>query len=243
MATDCLYEHNAYLKSCKARVEQVSPQGIILNQTIFYPRGGGQAGDRGWLVLDRTQRIRIAETLKKVTEGMTDCDVLHIPEPGQDVLIAGLRSGDVVGAEIDWEHRYRLMRLHTASHMLCALLPYPVDGCSITSDHARLDFVTTVVLSREEITAGLIRLTDEGHRVSVSTLSEEDLANRPEIIRTLRVKPPRGMAYIRMVSIEDLDMQPCGGTHVMNTRHVGALFVSRVEKKSAHTRRITLRLL
>ena len=144
MTTRALFRDDAYLTQCEATVIAVDEHGILLDQTVFYPLGGGQAGDTGALTLADGTRIEIADTRKAKFDGAAPDDAIHVPAPGQQALLARLSSGARVSAEIDWTRRYRHMRLHTASHLMCAVLPYPVDGCSITSDYARLDFATVV---------------------------------------------------------------------------------------------------
>jgi misacylated tRNA(Ala) deacylase len=143
-------------------------------------------------------------------------------------------------AEIDWERRYRHMKLHTASHLMCAVLPYPVDGCSITVDYARLDFATTEPIERELVETRLASLVSGEHAVATEWITDDEMAARPELVRTMSVKPPMGLGRVRLLRIEDVDLQPCGGTHVRNTAEVGALRVAKLEKKSARTRRLVL---
>jgi misacylated tRNA(Ala) deacylase len=136
--------------------------------------------------------------------------------------------------------RLRHMRFHTATHLLCALVPHPVDGCSITADYARLDFHMTAPLDKQALNAGLARLVDEAHPVSPRWITEAELDGNPGLVRSMSVKPPRGLGRVRVLEIEGVDLQPCGGTHVANTAEVGAVIVTRIEKKSAMTRRVVL---
>ena len=158
MSTRALFREDAYQTRCEATVTAIDEQGIHLDQTVFYPLGGGQAGDAGTLTLADGTVIAIADTRKAKFDGATPDDAVHVPAPDQDAVLAKLKAGDKVSAEIDWEQRYRRMRLHTASHLICAVLPYPVDGCSITSDYARLDFATVEPIGREEVEARLAEL-------------------------------------------------------------------------------------
>jgi len=132
------------------------------------------------------------------------------------------------------------MRLHTASHLMCAVLPYAVDGCSITSDYARLDFATIEPIEREQVDARLAELVGGAHGVVTEWITDEQMAERPELVRTMSVKPPMGLGLVRLLRIEGVDLQPCGGTHVRNTREIGAVRVAKLEKKSARTRRLVL---
>ncbi|WP_321901469.1 alanyl-tRNA editing protein [Paraburkholderia tropica] len=241
-ATRALFRDDAYLTHCDATVLAVGEDGVRLDQTVFYPLGGGQAGDTGALVLEDGTRIAIADTRKAKFEGATPDDALHLPEPGQDAALARLAAGMRVRAEIDWARRHRHMRLHTASHLMCAVLPYAVDGCSITSEYARLDFATVEPIEREHVEARLAQLVAGAHAVATEWITDEAMAQRPELVRTMSVKPPMGLGRVRLLRIESVDLQPCGGTHVRNTQEIGALRVAKLEKKSARTRRLVLEL-
>jgi len=240
MPTDALFRRDAYLRSCEARITHIDESGVMLDRTVFYPLGGGQAGDAGWLTLGDGTRLMIADTRKAKFEGATPDDAVHVLADGQGEILASLQVGQTLQAAIDWERRFRHMRFHTASHLMCAVLPHPVDGCSITPDYARLDFVTNDPLSREEIDAGLAALVAAATPVVIGSISDEELAARLELVRTMSVKPPIGLGSVRLVHIEGVDLQPCGGTHVANTSEVGELRVTKIEKKTARTRRVVL---
>lgn len=240
MTTRALFRDDAYLTHCDAAITAIDEQGIHLDQTVFYPLGGGQAGDAGALTLPDGTRIEIADTRKAKFEGATPDDAVHVPAPGQEALLAQLAVGQKVAAQIDWTRRYRHMRLHTASHLMCAVLPYAVDGCSITSDYARLDFATVEPIEREHVEARLAELVGGAHAVATQWITDDEMAARPELVRTMSVKPPMGLGRVRLLRIEGVDLQPCGGTHVRNTEEIGALRVAKLEKKSARTRRLVL---
>lgn len=242
MTTQALFRDDAYLTRCEASIAAIDEQGILLDRTVFYPLGGGQAGDMGTLTLADGTRLGVADTRKAKFEGATPDDAVHVPAPGQEALLARLRPGERVFAEIDWARRYRHMRLHTASHLMCAVLPYPVDGCSITADYARLDFATVEPIEREFVQARLAELIGGAHRVGTEWITDDEMAERPELVRTMSVKPPMGLGRVRLLRIEGVDLQPCGGTHVRNTEEIGALRVAKLEKKSARTRRLVLEL-
>ena len=166
--TDDLFRADAYLRSCDARIVRIDDTGIVLDRTVFYPLGGGQAGDSGVLAMAGGREIVIADTRKaKDAEGKPTDEFIHVPAPGQDELLAALKPGDAVAARIDWERRHRLMRFHTASHLLCHLVPVPVNGCSITPDYARIDFHMTDPLDKDALTAGLARLVEAAHPLTV----------------------------------------------------------------------------
>lgn len=242
MQTDYLFLQDAYLGECSAKISDVLEDGLLLDRTVFYPQGGGQAGDSGWLTLACGARLQIADARKAANAHPGTNGVLHIPAEGQAAICQTVKPGDEVHAQIDWERRYRHMRLHTAAHMLCAVLPYPVNGCSITADYARLDFVTSEPLSREHIDAALAAMIQAAYPVSIDTMSDDALRANPELVRTMSVHPPMGTGQVRLVKIENTDLQPCGGTHVASTREVGVVKVAKMEKKSARTRRVVLML-
>jgi misacylated tRNA(Ala) deacylase len=242
MTTRALFREDAYLTGCDATITAVDELGIHLDQTVFYPLGGGQAGDAGTLVLADGTRIAIADTRKAKFDGATPDDAVHVPAPGQETLLARIAAGERVHAEIDWARRYRHMRLHTASHLMCAVLPYAVDGCSITTEYARLDFATIEPIEREQVEARLAELVGGAHSVATEWITDDEMAARPELVRTMSVKPPMGLGRVRLLRIEGVDLQPCGGTHVRNTQEIGALRVAKLEKKSARTRRLVLEL-
>ena len=234
--TEELFREDAALASCQARITRVDEQGIQLNRTVFYPLGGGQAGDRGLLILPDGGELDIFDSRKGAQQG----EIVHVPSAGQQALLARFTVGQAVTAQIDMHRRQRHMRFHTATHLLCALVPQPVDGCSITADYARLDFHMTAPLDKQALNDGLARLVDEAHPVGHRWISEADLDANPGLVRSMSVKPPRGQGRVRVLEIEGVDLQPCGGTHVANTAEVGAVIVTKIEKKSAMTRRVVL---
>lgn len=242
--TQDLFRQDAYLRECSAQLTAVTEAGIVLDRTVFYPLGGGQAGDSGVLVLADGAELAIADTRKgKDAEGNPTSDIVHVPAPGQEALLATLAPGTAVTARIDWERRHRMMRLHTTSHLLCHVVPQLVNGCSITPDYARLDFNMTEALDKEALTAGLARLVAAALPVTVGSITDEELDAQPELVKSMSVQPPRGSGRIRTIRIggtELIDFQPCGGTHVANTAEIGAVVVTKIEKKSAMTRRVVL---
>ncbi|KUZ80644.1 Ala-tRNA(Pro) hydrolase [Burkholderia ubonensis] len=242
MTTHALFREDAYLTRCDAIVTAVGEDGIQLDRTVFYPLGGGQAGDCGMLTLPDGASIAIADTRKAKFDGATPDDAAHVPAPGQEVGIAALAPGARVVAEIDWARRYRHMRLHTAAHLMCAVLPYPVDGCSVTADYVRLDFATAEPIDRDDVERRLAVLIGGAHPVTTEWITDDEMAARPELVRTMSVKPPMGLGRVRLLRIDGVDLQPCGGTHVRNTSEIGGLRVAKLEKKSARTRRVVLEL-
>ena len=232
--TEELFRNDATLTECEAVVMHVDERGVQLDRTVFYPHGGGQAGDRGELVLADGRSVAIADTRKGEQPG----DVVHVPANAEDLAVIAV--GATVHARIDVDRRRAHMRFHTATHLLCALIPHPVDGCSITAEYARLDFHMIDPLDKAAIEAGLARLVAEAHPVSQRWITDAELDANPGLVRSMSVQPPRGSGRVRLLEIDGVDLQPCGGTHVSNTSEIGALVVKKIEKKSASTRRVVL---
>jgi misacylated tRNA(Ala) deacylase len=225
-----LFREDGYLKECEARVVSASAAGIVVDRTVFYPLGGGQPGDTGTLRRADESPVRIVDTRKDPDTGAH----LHVPEEG-----AGLPdSGEAVRLEIDWERRYRLMRMHSCMHMLCAAVPAPVTGGSISEDRGRLDFDLAETLDRDEVTRRLNELIEGGHGMHLQWISDEELDRQPELVRTMSVQPPRGTGRVRLVHFEGVDLQPCGGTHVASSAEIGRVRVAKIEKKGRHNRRV-----
>jgi misacylated tRNA(Ala) deacylase len=209
-------------------------RGVRLDRTVFYPQGGGQAGDAGELRLDDGRVFAVTDTRKGEAAG----EILHLLAEGAD--LGALQPGVELSAHVDAARRRAHMRFHTATHLLCALVPHAVNGCSITAGHARLDFHMNEPLDKEQLTQGIARLVAEAHPVRHRWISEAELDANPQLVRSMSVQPPRGQGRVRVLEIEGVDLQPCGGTHVANTAEIGAVVVTRVEKKSAMTRRVIL---
>jgi misacylated tRNA(Ala) deacylase len=231
--TELLFRDDGYLRSCNARVIEIDGRGITLDRTVFYPVGGGQPGDTGVLRLSSGQSVMIADTVK----GPLPDEVIHIPAPGSALpeLGAGL------AAEIDWDRRHRLMRMHTCLHLLCSVVPGAVTGGQVSDGRGRLDFdVPGSSLDKEAITSRLNALIAEGHPVGARWITDEELAAQPELVRTMSVKPPSGMGRVRLMEIAGVDLQPCGGTHVRNTAEIGRVAVTKIENKGKQNRRVIL---
>ena len=232
--TEELFREDATLLECTARVSAVDAQGVRLDRTVFYPQGGGQAGDAGVLRLADGRELRVADTRKGEAPG----EIVHVLAEASDA--AALQPGDEVIARVDAARRRAHMRFHTATHLLCALVPHPVNGCSITERYARLDFHMNEPLDKDALSQGIARLVAESHPVRHRWISEAELDANPQLVRSMSVQPPRGQGRIRVLEIDGVDLQPCGGTHVANTADIGAVVVTKVEKKSAMTRRVIL---
>ena len=239
-----LFRADAYQKECSATVLAVRDGAVVLDQTVFYPLGGGQAGDAGVLVLEDGTEIAIADTRKGEDEaGNFNGEIWHQPAENMREQLSKLQQGMQVTARVDWARRHRLMRFHTTTHLLCHLVPQLVNGCSITPDYARLDFNMVEPLDKDALTAGIARLVAAALPVSVGSISDAELDANPALVKSMSVQPPRGGGVVRTIRIgtQDLiDLQPCGGTHVANTAEIGAVLVTKIEKKSATTRRVVL---
>jgi len=230
MRTEDLFREDATLLACDATIVAQGEGGVLLDRTVSYPLGGGQAGDTGWLSAGE-QRWRITDTRKSKEHPEA---IVHLIEGELPPV------GATVRVEVDAARREAHRRFHTATHLLCALLPYPVDGCSITETYARLDFHTDEPFDRDAIQTGLTRLVAEAHPVRHRWISEEELDANPGLVRSMSVQPPRGLGRVRVLEVEGEDLQPCGGTHVGNTSEIGAIVITKIEKKSAKTRRVVL---
>ncbi|MCZ6577312.1 MAG: alanyl-tRNA editing protein [Acidiferrobacterales bacterium] len=231
--TDELFRADPYARQCKATVIAVDEHGFQLDRTVFYPMGGGQPGDTGVLRRDDGSEVPIVDTRKGENAG----EVFHVPAEGA----AALQPGETVSAEIDWERRHRLMRMHTCLHVLCAVVPGGVTGGSIRDGSGRLDFdLPDQLLDKEQITEQLNRVVAEDHPVRFRWITDEELTAKPDLVRTMSVKPPAGQGRVRLVEIEGVDLQPCGGTHLASTGEIGRVRVSKIEKKGKHNRRVNI---
>ncbi|MBT3306665.1 MAG: alanyl-tRNA editing protein [Alphaproteobacteria bacterium] len=231
--TEEIFREDAYGRSCEATVTELRDEGIVLDRTVFYPTGGGQPGDTGVLKTPDGRSITITDTIKAVGSG-THC---HVPADDAPELSVG----DVVTAEIDWDQRFAHMRMHTALHLLCAVVDGGVTGGSIGAAKSRLDFdLPDTALDKEHITAALNRLVDENHPVAGRWISDQELDANADLVRTMSVQPPRGSGRVRLMEIDGVDLQPCGGTHVANTGEIGPLRVGKIENKGKHNRRINI---
>jgi misacylated tRNA(Ala) deacylase len=242
MPTECLFRDDSYLKQCEARVVAVTEQGgIVLDRTVFYANSGGQPGDTGTLITADGTRIPIATA---VYTDAAKSEIAHIlakdsPAPGSPAL----KPGNTVTAAIDWDKRYARMRMHTALHLLSAVLPYAVTGGSVGESESRLDFdIPEAGLDKDAITAKVNAMIASDAAVSSRWISDEELAANPGLVKTMSVQPPMGTGRVRLVEIADLDLQPCGGTHVCATKEIGAVRVTQIEKKGKQNRRVRLAL-
>jgi misacylated tRNA(Ala) deacylase len=234
---DALFRENAYLKSAEAVVVAVDERGILLDRTVFYATSGGQPGDTGALVRADGSRVAIAGTVT----GETKDEIVHQPAEGATLP----EVGETVTAEIDWERRLRLMRMHSACHLLSVVCPYPITGAAVGEEESRVDFdIPDASVTREEISGKLMELVRADHPIFTQWISEEDLAANPGLVKSKNVRPPQGAGRIRLVCIGEggsIDTQPCGGTHVASTAEVGDIHIGKIEKKGRENRRFRIR--
>jgi misacylated tRNA(Ala) deacylase len=225
--TRLLFRDDPYLRSAEAKVVAVHEGGVELDRTVFYPLGGGQAGDTG-----RIGERRVTNTVKGPSP---DC-VLHLLED-----LGGIEVGMTLPIEIDWERRHRLMRFHTALHLLGAVVKAPVTGGRILDDKAHLDFdIEMEKLVKEEIEEQLRGLVDRDLQTRVSWATDAELDARPDLVKTMSVAPPRGSGRVRLLEIPGVDLQACGGTHVRSTGEIGKLAVARIRSEGKRNKRVTL---
>ncbi len=236
MTTHLLFRDDPYATSCDAQVQQVNDRGgILLDRTVFYATSGGQAGDTGELRTQAGDVVKIAATV----HGADKSEIIHVPQTTDTLPSAGAR----VSCEIDWEPRYRRMRLHTALHLLSVVVPLPVTGGAISDEKARLDFnMPEPPGDKAELQARLNELIQADYPVSDEWISDEELQANPELVKTMAVMPPMGAGRVRLIRIGDVDLQPCGGTHVRTTAEIGEIRIGKIEKKGRQNRRINVLL-
>jgi misacylated tRNA(Ala) deacylase len=231
--SELLFRGDAYLKTATARVVAVSERGIELDRTIFYPLGGGQPGDSGALLRSNGERVPIGDTRKG--DGIDG--VIHVPAAGASAP----QVGEDVQLEIDWPRRYALMRLHTALHVMSCVVVAPVTGGNISPDKARLDFdIDMSLLDARAIEQGTNALIERAVATETVWITDAELDARPELVKTMSVQPPRGAGRVRLLRIPDIDLQPCGGTHVRNIAEIGAIRVQRIRSEGKHNKRVEI---
>ena len=233
-ATTLLFRDDAYLPEAEAKVLAINDRrGIILDRTVFYATGGGQPGDSGSLARS-SGGVAIATAVYGEDKG----EIVHVPAEGVPLP----EPGETVKAVIDWQRRHRHMRIHTGLHLLSVVLPYPVTGGSIGADEGRLDFdIEGEVPAKEEIEEKLNALVAAAYAVSDEWISDEELLANPGMVKTMKVKPPMGTGRVRLVRIGDIDLQPCGGTHVRSTGEIGRLVIGKIESKGRQNRRVRIK--
>jgi len=230
--TDELFRKDSYLKGCDAEVVAVTDRAVVVDRTVFYPLGGGQPGDTGSM---------------SWSAGSASIVDTRYGDAGEILHLAGDESplpavGETVHLELDWDRRYRHMRMHTAMHLLGAVLKYGVTGGNISADKSRLDFDMEDSVDKEAVGAAMQALVEENHPVSCRWISDAELDANPDLVRTMSVQPPRGKGQVRLLEIEGVDLQPCGGTHLKTTAEVGKVRIGKVEKKGRRNRRVNIHL-
>jgi misacylated tRNA(Ala) deacylase len=231
--TEAIFREDSYLRECAATVVSADARGIVLDRTVFYPTGGGQPGDIGELRLADGGTIAIVDTVK----GDGPDDIRHVPAPGSPLPEAGA----AVVAAIDWERRHRHMRMHTCMHLLCAVVPGAVTGGQVGAERSRLDFdVPGEALDKAVLTEKLNALVAADHAVEPRWITDAEMAERPDLVRTMSVKPPSGHGRVRLLDIGGIDLQPCGGTHVRRTGEIGRVEVAKIENKGRQNRRVII---
>ena len=233
--TEKVFYQDSYQKTHSSEVVEVIDNGVILAATIFYPLGGGQPGDSGRLVING-QEYRVVDTRYADDRH----NIVHYLE--QEDLSA-IQAGDAVDMEIDWERRHRLMRMHTSMHLVCSLISAQATGGAVGETSSRLDFdLQDEVVDKDKLTADLNALIDRAIPISIGAITDTELDQNPELVRTMSVQPPRGHGSVRTISIENTDYQPCGGTHVRNTADICELVVTGLKNKGKQNKRISLAL-
>jgi misacylated tRNA(Ala) deacylase len=233
MACELMFRDDAYLQSCDARVSAVSERGIELDRTVFYPMGGGQPGDMGWLRRADGVTVRVIDARK----GAEPDTVVHVPEAGAPALAVG----DAVTATLDWERRYAHMRIHTCLHVLSCVVVAPVTGGNITADKGRLDFdIDMSLLDAARIEREVNALIERAVDTETVWITDAELEAQPELVKTMSVQPPRGAGRVRLLKIPGIDLQPCGGTHVRNIAEIGRVKVLKIRSEGKRNKRVEI---
>ena len=237
MPTECLFRDDSYLKDCEARVVALTEQGgIVLDRTVFYANSGGQPGDTGAFMLDDGTRFVIADA---IYTDKSKTEIAHVPSIGAPAL----KVGDAVRATIDWDKRYGRMKIHTALHLLSVVLPYPITGASVGDADGRADFdIPEAGLDKNEIATKIAEMIATDAAVSSRWISDAELEANPGLIKSMSVRPPMGTGQVRLIEIANLDLQPCGGTHVRKIGEIGGVTVTGIEKKGKQNRRVRIAL-
>ncbi len=226
-----LFRDDSYLKTCSAKIVDIFDEGLVLDQNVFYPEGGGQPGDIGKIIFDnKTFEITNTKYINK--------KIVHYLEN-----LSEFNLNQEIFCEIDWKRRYKIMQVHTCLHLLCSVVDAPVTGGQISEGKGRLDFDLERKPDKVVIIDKINELISEAHDVNISSITEDQLDKSPELVRTMAVKPPRGTGNIRMISIgKNIDYQPCGGTHVNNTSEINFVSKVKVENKGKMNKRVILEL-
>ena len=231
--TEALFKHDAYLQECKAQIIVSSNEFVVLDKTVFYPTGGGQPGDTGQIKWNDNS-VDVIDTRYSKNGEIQHFLKNNNPLPSEGVTVK---------AEINWDRRYRHMRMHTALHLLGSILKYGVTGGNIGAEKSRLDFDMSEPVDKDAVDEALQNLVKKNVPIKSTWISDEELDAQPDLVRTMSVKPPKGLGKVRLLEIEGIDIQPCGGTHVKSTGEIGCVQLGKVEKKGKHNRRVYVKLM
>jgi misacylated tRNA(Ala) deacylase len=237
MPTLPLYRDDFYLSTAEGTVTDVREDGAIeLDQTCFYATSGGQPGDTGFLERADGSRIELGVTIN----GEDKSIILHKPLDGQprpDV-------GEKLTLHIDWARRYKLMRMHTACHILSVACQFPITGAAVGEEESRVDFDMAETIDKDTVTAAMMEIVNANHPVYLQWITDAELAANPDIVKSKNVRPPMGLGRVSLVCIGEnaaIDSQPCGGTHVSETQEVGEIHIAKIEKKGKENRRFRIK--
>ncbi|MDR7146880.1 alanyl-tRNA editing protein [Rhizobium sp. BE258] len=237
MPVNALYRDDFYLSTSEAVVTAVHDDGgIELDQTCFYATSGGQPGDTGFLEREDGSKIALGQT----KHGAAKDIIIHVPLDGQPVPAVG----EKLVLHVDWPRRYKLMRMHTACHLLSVVCSFPITGAAVGEDESRVDFDMSETIDKDEVTAKMMELVNQNHPVYLQWITEDELAANPGIVKSKNVRPPMGLGRVSLVCIGEnsaIDSQPCGGTHVSETQEVGQIHIAKIEKKGKENRRFRIR--
>ena len=233
--TEKVFYQDSYQKTHRSTVTDLVDGGVILVSTIFYPLGGGQPGDTGILRIGGAE-FRVADTRYAPDR----VGIVHYLDADD---LSGIGPGDPVELELDWARRHRHMRMHTSMHLMCSLISAQATGGSIGETESRLDFdLRGQTVDKEQLTLAMNELITRSLPVSIGSISDDELEQNPDLVRTMSVQPPRGQGTVRTISIEDIDYQPCGGTHVKNIAEIGEVVITKIKSKGKQNKRITMAL-
>ena len=226
-----IFKDDSYLNECDAVIEKLSENSVTLNQTIFYAEGGGQLGDTGYLIINN-EEYRVSNTIRE------NNNIKHILD-----TTLGLTEKMSVKCKIDWDRRYKLMKTHSCLHILCSVVDAPVTGGSVSEGKGRLDFDIEEKPNKLLLTTSLQKIINQNYKIKSSWITEKYLNENPQLVKTMSVSPPMGSGEIRMIKIGDnIDFQPCGGTHVKNSSEIGEIEVSKVENKGKRNKRVIVNI-
>jgi misacylated tRNA(Ala) deacylase len=237
MTTTALFRDDFYLSTTEAIVTGIREDGgIELDQTCFYATSGGQPGDTGFFERADGSRIEITST----RHGDTKDIIIHVPAADQPAVVVG----EKLVLHIDWARRYKLMRMHTACHLLSVVCQYPITGAAVGEDESRVDFDMSETIDKDAVTAAMMALVEGNHPIYLQWITDAELAANPDIVKSKNVRPPIGLGRVSLVCIGEnasIDSQPCGGTHVSETQEVGPIYIAKIEKKGKENRRFRIR--